>query len=206
MGYEMRHGPADARGSATIITRAGTASWDEGKHKRGTGAQGGQFVSTGSSGKSSTVGYDSKKGSGAGYGVKGGDARVKDLQRYLNTLGLKDAGGAELKVDGKLGPKTTAAIKRIQRKLGVKPDGLVTPQLLGQLRRASGRKKAGTYNPASRQKAATTAAAKKTAAKKAPAKKAMPAKKTTTAAKKAPAKKAAAPRPKGGRLADPRRG
>jgi len=192
------------------ITRAGTASWDESKHKRGTGAQGGQFVSTGASGKSSTVGYDSKKGSGAGYGVKGGDERVKQLQKYLNTLGLKDANGNELKVDGKLGPKTTAAIKRIQRKLGMKPDGLVSAKFLGQLRRAADRKKKGTYNAASRQKAAATAAAKKAPARKtAPAKKTAPHKaaprKATSARKAAPAKKTAA-RPQGGRIANPRRG
>jgi peptidoglycan hydrolase-like protein with peptidoglycan-binding domain len=187
------------------IARAGTPSWDETKHARGSGAQGGQFVAKGSSGKSSTVGYNGK--SGAGYGVKGGDSRVKDLQRYLNSLGMGDASGGELKVDGKLGPKTTAAIKRIQRKLGLKPDGLVSAKFLGQLRRASDRKKAGTYDAASRQKAASVAAAKKAPAKKA-AKKAAPAKKAAT--KRTPAKKAApakkvSPRPNGGRINDPRR-
>lgn len=112
--------------------------FDETKHKRGTGAQGGQFVSKGSSGAGDTIGFDSKRGTGAGYGTGSkGDSRVKSLQTYLNNLGFKDSQGNPLKVDGKLGPRTTSAIKRLQRKLGLKADGLVTPKLLHQLRQSS---------------------------------------------------------------------
>jgi len=153
-----------------LFTEVERGLFNESLHPRGKGAQGGQFVSKGSSGRNDSVGYDSKKGTGAGYGSKGGDARVKQLQNYLNSLGFTDSNGEKLKVDGKLGPKTTSSIKRLQRKLGMKADGVVTPGLLGRLRRASARKKAGTYNAKSRQAAAAKKAApKKAAAKKTPA-------------------------------------
>jgi peptidoglycan hydrolase-like protein with peptidoglycan-binding domain len=116
-------------------------------HPRGTGAVGGQFVAAGAAKKSapaqakpratkspkggSSLSFDGKRG--AGYGVKGGDKRVKTLQTALNRLGLTDSTGKKLAVDGKLGPRTTAAIKKAQRKLGLKPDGVVTPALLRQL-------------------------------------------------------------------------
>ena len=70
---------------------------------------------------------------GTGYGQAGGDARVRLLQAALNAAGFGDATGHRLAVDGKLGPLTTAAIKTAQRKLGVKPDGVVTPKLLAQI-------------------------------------------------------------------------
>jgi peptidoglycan hydrolase-like protein with peptidoglycan-binding domain len=126
-----------------MIVRAFT----EQLHPRGTGAVGGQFVAAGAAKKSapaqakpratkspkggSSLSFDGKRG--AGYGVKGGDKRVKTLQTALNRLGLTDSTGKKLAVDGKLGPRTTAAIKKAQRKLGLKPDGVVTPALLRQL-------------------------------------------------------------------------
>lgn len=112
-------------------------TFDETKHARGTGAKGGQFVASGTSGEDDTVGYDAKTGRGAGYGAKGGDSRVKELQKLLNGLGMKDANGNPLKVDGKLGPRTTAAIKRLQRRMGLPADGKVTPALLKRIRAAA---------------------------------------------------------------------
>jgi len=126
-------------------------------HPRGTGALGGQFVAAGA-GKSapakktaptarkrapgraggSNLSFDGKRG--PGYGKKGGDARVKGLQEALNKLGLTDSSGKKLLVDGKLGPRTTAAVKKAQRALGLKPDGVVTPALLRQLRAAKSSK------------------------------------------------------------------
>src|ERR1700760_2505420 len=113
--------------------------FNEQLHPRGTGATGGQFVAKGTSGRTASIGYSAKHGTGAGYGVKGGkgDDRVRQLQSYLNTLGITDGNGQALKVDGKLGPKTSAAVKRLQRKLGLKADGVVTTELLGRLRRAT---------------------------------------------------------------------
>jgi HK97 family phage prohead protease len=161
----------------TDIVRA----FAEDAHPRGTGALGGQFIQKQGAAKkaapkkaapkskpgSGNLSFDGKRGTG--YGVKGGDKRVRGLQEALNRLGLTDANGKKLVVDGKLGPKTTAAIKKAQRALGLKADGVVTPALLKQL---------------------TTA---KTLTK-APPKKAMPAKKaggaTTKPRPAAPAKSA----------------
>ena len=135
-------------------------AYDETKHARGTGAQGGQFVSKGGA-KSSSLGYDGKRG--AGYGEKDGDNNVKALQKALNKLGITDAAGKPLAVDGKFGPKTTAALQRLQRRLGVKADGKVTPALLKRIQGL--KRKTSLVDPS----------AKKTAAKKAvPAKKASP--------------------------------
>lgn len=153
------------------LSRAGM--FDEAKHKRGTGAQGGQFVAQGASSAGQTLGYDAKKGTGAGYGTGGkGDGNVKSLQTYLNNLGFTDSQGKPLKVDGKLGPKTTAAVKKLQRKLGLKSDGLVTPSLLHKLREASLKK--GPGKPG--KKTVPQTPKKKTAPKasKSPAKKAGP--------------------------------
>jgi peptidoglycan hydrolase-like protein with peptidoglycan-binding domain len=147
--------------------------FDESKYQRGTGAQGGQFVSKGGA-KSSSLGFDSRSGRGAGYGERGGDDNVKKLQRALNKLGITDSAGRELAVDGKFGPKTTASLMRLQRRLGLKPDGKITPALLARIGKI---KKTTTL---------TEPGAKKTAPKKA-----SPVKKTAPV--RAPAKKVAAP-------------
>lgn len=172
----------------------------ENLHPRGSGAQGGQFVAGGKAaparkpfskrpggdraGKSAGGGnlsFDGKRGSG--YGKAGGDKRVKALQAALNKLGLTDGAGKALKLDGKLGPKTTAAIKKAQRALGLKPDGVVTPALLRRLTAAKSLKR--TPAPG---KPASAPQRKREAA-------AAPAKKGAPARTKAPAKKtAAAPR------------
>lgn len=106
-------------------------AFTEALHKRGTGAQGGQFVASDGT-KSAALGYDGKRGSG--YGSKGGDANVKKLQKELNRLGIGDAQGKSLVVDGKFGPRTTAAVRRLQRRLGLPVDGKITPALLKRLK------------------------------------------------------------------------
>jgi peptidoglycan hydrolase-like protein with peptidoglycan-binding domain len=124
-------------GPELVVIRAFT----EALHERGTGAVGGQFVAKGAAGAKKAasakggggnLSFDGRRG--AGYGKRGGDSRVKALQEALNKLGLTDGSGKKLAVDGKLGPRTTAAIKKAQRKLGLKADGVVTPALLRQLR------------------------------------------------------------------------
>ncbi len=48
---------------------------------------------------------------------------VKELQKFLNTqLNLN------LKIDGKLGPKTISLIKKWQKDNGLKPDGIIGPK------------------------------------------------------------------------------
>lgn len=98
--------------------------WDAALHPRAPAgsAAGGQFMS-----------YDSSKDSGTGYDKKEGDTRVKELQQALNKLGFTDANGKPLKVDGKLGPLTTEAIKKAQQKLGVKADGKVDASFVKKL-------------------------------------------------------------------------
>jgi len=127
-----------------------TRQWDDALHPRGTGAQGGQFVAKGSGASSSSGGrgraparkrkaaaptgpmrFDGKRGSG--YGMKGGDPRVAKLQAALNRLGVTDLRGNKLGTDGKFGPLTSSAVKKAQRLLGLKPDGIVTPTLLRRL-------------------------------------------------------------------------
>jgi peptidoglycan hydrolase-like protein with peptidoglycan-binding domain/phage head maturation protease len=88
---------------------------------------------------------------GPGYGEKGGDKRVHSLQEDLNRLGITDGSGKKLADDGKLGPRTTAAVKKAQRALGLKPDGVVTPALLKQL---SSAKHAGDLKPDAKKTAA----------------------------------------------------
>lgn len=101
---------------------------------------------------------------GAGYGKKGGDQRVHGLQSELNRLGFADSSGKALKLDGKLGPKTTAAIKRAQRSLGLKPDGIATPALLTKLKSAKKTTAVHKVAPKKAVKVAHRPAAKKKAA------------------------------------------
>lgn len=80
-----------------------------------------------------TLAYDPKHKLGPGYGNKNGDPHVHELQRALNRLGLTDARGKKLVDDGKLGPHTTASIKKAQKALGLKADGKVTPEFYARL-------------------------------------------------------------------------
>jgi peptidoglycan hydrolase-like protein with peptidoglycan-binding domain len=129
-------------------------TFNEALHKRGTGVQGGQFVSSGGA-RSSSIGFDGKRG--AGYGEKGGDHNVKALQRALNKLGMTDSAGRPLAVDGKFGPKTTAAVRRLQRKLKLPVDGKVTPALLKRIQGL--KRRTSLVDPSAKKKAAPKKAA-----------------------------------------------
>lgn len=159
-------------------------AWNESLHPR----EAGKFTakSAGDKGNSS---FDGKRGTG--YGTKGGDGGVKELQTALNKLGLTDAAGKPLELDGKLGPKTTAAIKKAQRKLGIKADGIVTPALLSFLKKAS-TKNGERATPTPAKKVATPAKKAATPAKKVSS--SLAAARATAAKKAAPAKKAVAPK------------
>lgn len=179
-------------------------AFSEQLHPRGTGSQGGQFVAGGGGQQKAaparagarprvkaavtkrdpnSLSFDGRRGTG--YGSKNGDKRVRGLQEALNKLGLTDSAGNKLKIDGKLGPKTMAAIKKAQRQLGLKPDGVATPTLLARLR--SGKKLAKEKVKAPAKKVAAKTPAMR---KPQPAKKAQPAKKTTAPARTAPRKAA----------------
>jgi hypothetical protein len=75
--------------------------------------------------------YDGK--TGPGYGMKGGSPKVKSLQADLVRLGLASKTDKGLG-DGKYGPKTSAAVKRAQKALGLKQDGIATPALVAKLK------------------------------------------------------------------------
>jgi len=66
---------------------------------------------------------------GAGYGSRGGDVRVRDVQRMLRTVGY-DPGS----VDGRFGPRTQAAVQWFQAKHGLRATGVVDPASLIRLR------------------------------------------------------------------------
>lgn len=131
-----------ARRGEAVLTRY---SPDQVRAPAGSAA-GGEFAAGGSDGApkkskkraapGATLSYNPRTNQGAGYGSAGGDARVKGMQDALNRLGLTDATGKPLKVDGKLGPKTTAAIKKLQTALGLTPNGRVTPALLAKIQDA----------------------------------------------------------------------
>lgn len=80
------------------------------------------------------MGFDGK--TGTGYDTPGGDPGVKQLQGALNAMGFTDAQGKPLAVDGKFGPRTTAAVIAMQQKLGLPTDGKVSPELLARLKAA----------------------------------------------------------------------
>lgn len=123
----------------------------------------------------------------AGYGSKTGDSRVKAAQEALNKAGIKDAQGHALKLDGKLGPKTTSAVKAWQRKNKLPVTGKLTAAELKKL--------TGKTSAAAAARAAKTAAHKQaTAAKRAAAAKASAAKKAAAAKASADKKAAAAAR------------
>jgi peptidoglycan hydrolase-like protein with peptidoglycan-binding domain len=102
-------------------------SWDSKKHPRGK-------AGSGSGGQFAPLGYDSSRKTGTGYAKAKGDDRVRQAQAALRKQGLTDARGNPLKLDGKLGPRTTESIKAYQRKHGLRPDGKITPALLKQLK------------------------------------------------------------------------
>jgi peptidoglycan hydrolase-like protein with peptidoglycan-binding domain len=107
------------------------AKWDPSKHPRGK-------AGSGTGGQFAPLSYNAKANTGTGYGSKSGDSRVKAAQTALNKAHMTDAQGNALKLDGKLGPKTTAALKRYQKAHGLKPDGKITPALLAQLKKGGG--------------------------------------------------------------------
>ncbi len=59
---------------------------------------------------------------------------VRELQETLNRLGLRDAQGKPLEVDGRFGQHTREAVEAFQRNHGLDPDGKAGPLTLGLLK------------------------------------------------------------------------
>jgi peptidoglycan hydrolase-like protein with peptidoglycan-binding domain/DNA invertase Pin-like site-specific DNA recombinase len=74
-------------------------------------------------GASPRVAADGTLSAGAGYGQPQGDSRVRAVQRRLRSLGQRPG-----RVDGLYGPRTEAAVERLQRDGGITVDGIVGPQ------------------------------------------------------------------------------
>lgn len=70
---------------------------------------------------------------GAGYGVPGGSAQVMALQRRLRAAGQPVG-----PVDGVYGPRTEAAVSRLQAGRGLAVDGVAGPLTYAALERSSG--------------------------------------------------------------------
>jgi len=65
------------------------------------------------------------------HAAMGRGARVERLQTALNT------NGAQLTVDGKMGPKTSAALMDFQKAHGLKPTGHVDKETMAALKKPS---------------------------------------------------------------------
>jgi peptidoglycan hydrolase-like protein with peptidoglycan-binding domain/DNA invertase Pin-like site-specific DNA recombinase len=81
------------------------------------------WTSAAEPGASPRVAADGALSAGAGYGQPQGDSRVRALQRRLRAFGHRPG-----PVDGLYGPRTQAAVERLQRDGGIAVDGIVGPQ------------------------------------------------------------------------------
>lgn len=129
---EHPHAPAGSPQGGEFAPSGGSSSKPQAK-KKSHPAPAAHHQAKKPSAPTGNLSFDPKANHGTGYGMAGGDKRVHALQEDLKRLKLTDAHGQELKLDGKLGPHTTAAVKKLQAALGVKQDGVVTPALLAQL-------------------------------------------------------------------------
>jgi peptidoglycan hydrolase-like protein with peptidoglycan-binding domain len=84
--------------------------------------------STGSAGKSDSMKSDTGMKSGGGAGMAGKSEQVKAVQQAL-----KDKGHDPGAVDGKMGPKTQAALRDFQSKEGLKASGRLDSETMAKL-------------------------------------------------------------------------
>ena len=53
---------------------------------------------------------------------------MKTIQSILYARGIRDGSGNEVRVDGDFGKATQAAVKTLQKMLGIRQDGIVGPE------------------------------------------------------------------------------
>lgn len=109
------------------ITSSGTSSTVSSiSNMTSSGAGSGSTTGTGAqatSGAQAGNGYFSKVGSYEKPKAQMPAAEVKYLQQALNAAGFTDANGKPVNVDGVYGPKTMAAVKKLQAAVGTTVDG-----------------------------------------------------------------------------------
>ena len=119
---------------------------------------GGQFAPAGGSGSGSGNRPTPTNQNPVGMGENSN--RVSDLQARLKALGYK------VDEDGKFGPQTRAAVLALQKKYGLKTDGLVGPKTTAALRgQSEGRLRQGNLKRYG-QKASSGGTVKTTAAER----------------------------------------
>ena len=130
---EHPHAPAGSPTGGEFVTAGsgGTAAKAQAKKKGHPVPAAKHQAAKKSAPRTGNLSYDPKANHGTGYDHP--DPRVEQLQADLNRLGLSDDHGQKLAKDGRLGPHTTASVKKLQAALGVKQDGVVTPALLAQI-------------------------------------------------------------------------
>lgn len=135
--YNDVHAPAgsptggqfSSGGSSSSSAKKQTVKKAPAKHATSHGTpQGTSHAKPHSSG--GTLAFDGHRG--PGYGMKNGDPTVHKVQDDLVRLGFAKKGDKALS-DGKYGPKTSAAVKKAQKALGLKADGIATPALIAKL-------------------------------------------------------------------------
>ena len=62
---------------------------------------------------------------GQGVGDAEGDPAVAEMQSTMESMGTHIG---DASADGRFGPETEKAVKRVQRRFGLKSDGIVGPQ------------------------------------------------------------------------------
>jgi hypothetical protein len=119
---------ADSGGSASSSSRRVVRSPHAHRKAAGHATAGRKAAGKG------TLGFDTGRNTGTGYGTRGGDKRVHLVQQLLIRLGVTDGKGRRLADDGKFGPLTTQAVKKLQTALGQPADGKVTAKLLAKVK------------------------------------------------------------------------
>ena len=125
----------DANGDGKVTNSGTQSAINDTANKSSNPATGGTTTTNTTSNVNTTPegkGHFAKVGSYAKPRAQMPNDEVKELQQALNDAGFTDDSGKELAVDGSYGPRTMAAVKKLQIKLGnVRVDGYYGPETRG---------------------------------------------------------------------------